>query len=116
MWEFPGACRRDGESAPGAARRAVLDVAPVGSAGDARAVAVEIELEPLCTVIHAFTHVRVVYEAFIGHADPRANRRDQEAPGMAWVGLSELGDYALPKAQQRIAAALATWRSSRSSG
>lgn len=106
MWEFPGACRRDGESAREAARRAVLDAGRAGAAGDAPEVTLEIELEPLCTVTHAFTHVRVVYEAFIGRAGSRANEREREIAGRAWVDLRKIGDYALPKAQQRIAAAL----------
>ena len=55
------------------------------------------------SVKHVFTHVRVTYHAVrcsLADGDPLPLRYD----AWAWVGPHEVSAYALPVAQQRIAA------------
>ena len=92
LWEFPGALRLDGEATEAAAVRAVATLADI-----------EVEVGPtLGSVKHAFTHVRVTYEAVA--AAPLAAIVVHSSPHLAWVTHDELGRFALPRAQQRIAA------------
>jgi len=96
MWAFPAEVRRRGESVAHAAERAVregLDAA-VRAGGE------------VGSVKHAFTHVRATYHAvlceWIG-GDPVPLRYD----AWAWVTPPQVAEYALPVAQQRIAALVA---------
>lgn len=96
MWAFPFAVRKRGERAGAAAERAAregLDL--VVQSGD-----------PIGTVEHTFTHVRVSYHAVactVLSGEPRPLLYD----AFAWAAPDELGDYALPVAQRRIAGLLA---------
>jgi len=93
MWAFPCAVRHRGESVADAAERAVreglgLTVRPGAEIGSVR---------------HVFTHVRVTYHAVrcaSAAGEPRPLRYD----AWAWVEPHEVRAYALPVAQQRIAA------------
>jgi A/G-specific adenine glycosylase len=92
MWEFPGAVRAVGESAAEAAVRAVLEGVGVSVAAG----------EPLGSVDHVFTHVRVTYEAILcaavsGEPSPISYERAR------WIPIPLIGELALPRAQQRIA-------------
>ncbi|MBA2670702.1 MAG: A/G-specific adenine glycosylase [Gemmatimonadetes bacterium] len=92
MWEFPGSVRAAGESTAEAAVRAVLDGVGVSVAAG----------EPLGSVDHIFTHVRVTYEAILctllsGEPSPILYERAR------WIPISRIGELALPRAQQRIA-------------
>ena len=98
MWSFPAAVRKQGESIAAAAERATRE-----------GVGLEVQAgDPVGVIEHGFTHVRVTYRAVrcrvIG-GEPRPLGYD----AWAWVGADELCDFALPIAQQKIAA-LATER------
>ncbi|MEX2571494.1 MAG: A/G-specific adenine glycosylase [Gemmatimonadota bacterium] len=96
LWEFPGLERKPGEGSQDAAVRAVREL-----------IGLEItDLRPLGTVRHAFTHVRVTYEAML--ATPQDDERGAEggsAPRghVLWVTREGLARLALPRAQHRIA-------------
>jgi A/G-specific adenine glycosylase len=111
LWEFPGANAREGESTADAALRAYRE-----AGGDTPPGPETPQFEALCTISHAFTHVRVVYEAFFARMD-RGGRSDggsgqaagtgmEGAAGTVWVPFEEIAAYPLPRAQQRIAEAL----------
>jgi A/G-specific adenine glycosylase len=93
MWAFPCTVRRRGEAVGAAAGRAAreglgIGVRPGGEIGAVR---------------HVFTHVRVTYHAVrctLVDGDPLPLRYD----AWAWVEPQKVSDYALPVAQQRIAA------------
>jgi A/G-specific adenine glycosylase len=94
MWAFPAAVRVEGETAAAAARRAAAEVAGLEVAPGAE----------VCTVLHTFTHVRATYRAV------RCSPRGGEAPrtlgcdAWSWATWPEVGAYALPTAQRKIAA------------
>ncbi|HET7231224.1 MAG TPA: A/G-specific adenine glycosylase [Longimicrobium sp.] len=93
MWAFPAEVRRRGESVAAAAERAVRD----GLGAAVRAG------QEVGSVKHAFTHVRATYHAVLcpwrgGTLQPL--RYEQ----WAWVTPEQVEAYALPVAQQRIAA------------
>lgn len=107
LWEFPGAEARPGESVVEAAERA----ARAASGADALPRG-----EPLGQVAHIFTHLRARYHVF--RFELTGLEPDSLSPGgsdsatgtatnpqdRAWIAPGELGAYALPRAQQRIAA------------
>ncbi len=93
MWEFPGAELAPGESALNAAERALTGAA---------ALTLPV-LEHLGTVPHTFTHVKVVYEAYYGTTE---TRRRETSADVEWVTRERLAEYALPRAQQKIASLL----------
>jgi A/G-specific adenine glycosylase len=99
MWAFPCTVRSRGESVADAAERAVSEgLGIVARAGD-----------EIGTVRHIFTHVRVSYHAVrctSTDGDPLPLRYD----AWAWVDPPEVKSYALPVAQQRIAALAAALR------
>ncbi|HEU0054741.1 MAG TPA: A/G-specific adenine glycosylase [Longimicrobium sp.] len=93
MWSFPAAVRRRGEAVGAAAERAARE----GLAFEVRAG------DPVGTVDHTFTHVKVSYHAVrceVLLGEPRAIQYD----ALAWAAPHELESYALPVAQKRIAA------------
>ncbi|MGI9183184.1 MAG: A/G-specific adenine glycosylase [Longimicrobiaceae bacterium] len=98
MWEFPGTVRRRGEGVAAAAERGVRE----GLCLEVRAG------EPVGVVEHGFTHVRVTYRA-VRCEVVGGEERAVGWEGWGWVTPEELGDYALPAAQKKIAA-LATER------
>ncbi|MQA88982.1 MAG: A/G-specific adenine glycosylase [Gemmatimonas sp.] len=92
LWEFPGVSRSPGESIVAGAHRAATEWAGIK-------VAV---VRQLGSVDHAFSHVRVTYDAVL--ASPKTDpSRGLAADGVRWVREGELGEFALPRAQRRIA-------------
>lgn len=93
MWGFPAAVRGRGETAAAAAERAARE-----------GLGVRVEAgEPLGTVEHGFTHVRVTYRAVRcapAGGEPRPLRYD----AWTWTAPEELPGYAMGKAERRIAA------------
>jgi A/G-specific adenine glycosylase len=104
MWEFPGALRLDGEPARDAAARAFGTAAGIASPPSTDGPPGGTRFEPLCTVTHTFTHVRVVYDAFLARLERETIGIADTATEHAWVDSAELAAYPLPRAQQRIAA------------
>jgi A/G-specific adenine glycosylase len=141
LWEFPGVQSQPDETPADTAFRAYLTT--TGEYSDQSTPV----LTPLCTISHAFTHVRVVYQAFVlpisaadkanpaepgptefipseknasGDSSPivtalspkGSSSASSEHPGRAepmvsaWVEFSAISSYPLPRAQQKIAAAL----------
>ncbi len=113
MWEFPAA--RVGEGGAGV-RAAALRVARehLGAPGSAA--------QSLPTVHHAFTHLRAAYRPVIIRVATPARRDHRQSHGgacpahdgarrtpAAWVHHADLDDWALPVAQQKIAALLTRW-------
>jgi A/G-specific adenine glycosylase len=93
MWAFPAEVRHRGEAVGAAAERAVRE----GLGTSVRAG------REVGTVQHTFTHVRASYHAVLCHwlgGDPVPLRYD----AWAWVTPEQVAGYALPVAQQRIAA------------
>jgi A/G-specific adenine glycosylase len=93
MWAFPCAVRHRGEAVGAAAERAVREGLGIGVRSGAEIGAVR----------HVFTHVRVTYHAVrcaSSEGDPLPLRYE----AWAWVEPHEVSAYALPVAQQRIAA------------
>jgi A/G-specific adenine glycosylase len=96
MWAFPAEVRRRGEAVGAAAERAVRE----GLGATAHAGA------EVGSVKHTFTHVRATYHAVLcawGGGEPLPLRYD----AWAWVTPAQVARYALPVAQQRIAALVA---------
>jgi A/G-specific adenine glycosylase len=92
LWEFPGTLRRPGESLPDAAERAAREV-----------VGLEVIAgEPIATVDHGFTHVKVSYHA-VRCAAPTGEPRPLACDAVTWVAAEEIARYALPLAQKKIA-------------
>ena len=92
LWEFPGALRRPGESTADAAERAALEVVGLrASAG-----------EPIASVDHGFTHVKVTYDA-VRCAAPAGEPVALGCDAVAWAAPEEIALYALPLAQKKIA-------------
>ena len=93
LWAFPWAVRHPGESAAAAAERAARE-----------GLGMEVEAgDELGAVEHVFTHVRATYHAIVCRViegEPRAIGYD----ALAWAAPDEVRGYALPVAQQRIAA------------
>lgn len=99
LWEFPGKRREPGETLAEAATRA-------GASYLAEVVG---NHRPLCRVSHAFTHLRIVYHAFLAvdvTPPPALESEGHEPEKAAWVSIDRIREFALPRAQQRIAEAL----------
>jgi A/G-specific adenine glycosylase len=91
LWEFPGGKAEPGESLEDCLRRELREE-----------LGIEVEVrEPLMTLRHAYTHMRITLHVFrcrirsgapqpIGCADVR------------WVPIAELDHYAFPRTDQRI--------------
>jgi len=95
LWEFPGGKCQAGESLPACLRREISEE-----------LEMEIEvLDPLTTIEHAYSHMRITLHAFRG----RPVRGEPQAIGVQdwrWVSPEQLAEFPLSVADQRIAAAL----------
>jgi A/G-specific adenine glycosylase len=99
MWAFPCTVRHRGETVGAAAERAVCEGLGLTVQSG----------EEIGAVRHVFTHVRVTYHAVrctSSEGDPLPLRYDSSA----WIEPHQVSDYALPVAQQRIAALAAATR------
>lgn len=95
LWEFPGGKRQPDESLAECCRREIKEETDL-----------DIEVgETFALVRHAYTHFRITLSAFHcrytgGKAQPRTSQ------AIRWVRVDELDDYAFPKANKQIIAAL----------
>lgn len=95
LWEFPGGKRKTDETLAECCRREIKEETNLD---------VEVT-ETFAIVPHAYTHFRITLHAFHcrytgGKAQPRTSQ------AVRWVALNELDDYAFPKANKQIIAAL----------
>lgn len=100
LWNFPGRELRAAESPATAA-------ASIAAAyGDVRSAAAHV-----CTVKHAFSHRRECYSCWLLEIDPNPGTTDpaagaqSDSESIAWIG-ADAGRRVLPRAQQRILAAV----------
>jgi A/G-specific adenine glycosylase len=96
LWEFPGGKIEAGETAVDAVRREVheevgIEVAP--------------ESLPLITVKHAYSHFRITMQAFVCRY-VRGRARPIRCDTVKWVPIEQLDQYAFPRANQKVLAAL----------
>lgn len=100
LWEFPGREVGTGEDAGGAAERAAR--ALLNGADRTR---------PLAEVVHAYSHRRHVYRAFLFESDAEPVPEPHAVVAGGWTATSweepDPARRALPAAQRRIARALA---------
>jgi A/G-specific adenine glycosylase len=95
LWEFPGGKRRPGETLEAAAIREVREEVGLTVRPTAH----------LITVRHAYSHFRITLHVF--QCRPQAGRaRPIACDAVKWVRLADLDDYAFPKANHKIIAAL----------
>ena len=95
LWEFPGGKRQPGETLDQCCRREIKEETDLD---------VEVT-ETFAIVPHAYTHFRITLHAFhCRYTGGRAQPRTSQA--IRWVTLDELDDYAFPKANKQIIAAL----------
>ena len=93
LWAFPWAVRHRGEPVAAAAERAAREGLGLAvRAGD-----------EVGAVDHVFTHVRATYHAVLCDS-PAGEPLPTAYDACAWVAPDAVGGYALPIAQQRIAA------------
>ena len=109
MWEFPS-LELTGDEKPGGARIAAA------AARLLKDIAIAARpTTPLNPVRHAFTHLHATWHPVICllHPPPTTPRLPHPSPPAGdphtWVPLSDLGDYPLPVAQQKISAQLGDW-------
>lgn len=95
LWEFPGGKQEPGETITACIEREIQEELGIAiRVGD-----------PLITLDHAYTHYRVtlhVYQCQHLSGEPQAIGCE----AVRWVTLAELDDYAFPKANEKIIAAL----------
>jgi A/G-specific adenine glycosylase len=95
LWEFPGGKQKTTESLAECCRREILEE-----------TGLEIEIGKRFSIVsHSFSHFRITLHAFHcrflrGKAAPRASQK------IRWVRISELSQYAFPKANKTIIADL----------
>lgn len=95
LWEFPGGKQEPEETITACIEREIQEELGIAiRVGD-----------PLITLDHAYTHYRVtlhVYQCQYLSGEPQAIGCDE----VRWATLAELDDYAFPKANEKIIAAL----------
>ncbi|HJQ23134.1 MAG TPA: A/G-specific adenine glycosylase [Blastocatellia bacterium] len=95
LWEFPGGKRQPGETLAECCRREIKEETGLD---------VEVQ-ETFAIVPHSYTHFRITLHAFhCRYTEGRATAHSSQA--VRWVRLSELDDYAFPKANKEIIALL----------
>lgn len=95
LWEFPGGKRKPNETLEECVQREVRE--ELGITIDVK--------NHFTSVRHAYSHFRVILHAFEciwRQGKPRARR----CTDWAWVEISDLAQYAFPRANQKITAAL----------
>ncbi|MHC4561174.1 MAG: A/G-specific adenine glycosylase [Planctomycetota bacterium] len=96
LWEFPGGKMQSGEAAAQAAIREVREEVGIEVAADDT---------PFATVQHAYSHFRITLQAVVcRHVRGRPRAIGCEA--VRWVAMDDLGDYAFPRANQKVLAKL----------
>jgi A/G-specific adenine glycosylase len=96
LWEFPGGKMQPDETPADTVRRELAEEVGVEVAPAAK---------PFITVKHAYSHFRITLRAVVcRHLSGRARAIDCSA--VRWVGMDELSDYAFPRANQKVLAAL----------
>ncbi len=100
MWEFPSAPLAPTTS-PDPTPTALQHLATLGYHGQAATT--------LTPVPHAFTHLHATYHPVVVHCDPDSQLH-ADAPTTAWIHPSRFDEWALPVAQQKIAALLSSSR------
>ncbi len=95
LWELPGGKRRQGESLRETCQREVQEELGI-------VVSVN---ELIDRVRHAYSHFRITLYAFRCHVVAGTPVSAQQLP-VRWVALSDLADYAFPRANRRILDAL----------
>jgi A/G-specific adenine glycosylase len=94
LWGFPGGTVEPDEDLPDAICRTVLQ--QTGLSVSARAV--------IRTVKHAYTHFRITLHAFTAEIDA-GDARALTCAEVRWVEVDELGSYALPVTDRKVAEA-----------
>jgi A/G-specific adenine glycosylase len=91
LWEFPGGGQQDGETLPACVRRELLEE-----------LGIHVRVGPhLVTVRHAFTHFTMDLHAYWVRIE-RGRPRAIESSEYRWVGVEEIGNFPLPRADQKI--------------
>jgi A/G-specific adenine glycosylase len=98
LWEFPGGKLQSGETHEQALVREIreevgLDVAVLG---------------PLCTVKHAYSHFKITLHAYRCRATA-GKAKPLHGTAVKWVTLSELPQFAFPRANVHVLTALNEW-------
>jgi len=106
MWEFPSAPLAP-PATPDPTPTALHHLATFGYHGQPATT--------LTPVPHAFTHLHATYHPVVVRCDPRPPARPSDSPARpspttAWVHPSRLDEWALPVAQQKIAALVSSSR------
>ncbi len=95
LWEFPGGKREPGEPIEETCRRELREE-----------LGIEVEIEELFgSVSHAYTHFKITLYAFrcrIRSGTPQS----REGLPLRWVSVTDLADYAFPRANRRLIEAL----------
>jgi A/G-specific adenine glycosylase len=95
LWEFPGGKRQPGETLDECCRREIKEE-----------TGLDVEVgETFAIVPHSYSHFRITLHAFhCRYTGGRAEAHSSQA--VRWVKLTELDDYAFPKANKQLIALL----------
>jgi A/G-specific adenine glycosylase len=94
LWEFPGGTLEESdEDLPACLRREIKEE-----------LGVEVQVdEPFGTYQHAYTHFKITLYAFTSKIIGGTLPKNLESDALAWVGISELGNYPMGKVDRQIA-------------
>ncbi len=91
LWEFPGGKQEDAESLETACRRELKEELGIDVSID----------DHFYTLSHAYSHFKITLHAFRCHISSGTPEAREEQP-FKWVHVSELDDYAFPRANRRL--------------